>query len=308
MWDDRLRENALSKRENEWRVTKGRRRIKGESGRSEGEHGKSPFCLCILPFPVDRRTFQECIEKMNPGNGKIWAQRVTMKQVENRVCNLWDLGCEVTGSMASPLASWMQHQHSAAISSMLRSIPVVVHLSSITGVASFLPLLFQNASDGLSNKSLVVQILMRVPSSMPPDHQGNWPKFGVWDHLSFLLAVFRCKIEICSGWHHQDLGFDGSHCPGIVSRKIGLSDTSHFIQVSILGSRLWGSQSLGAQFLPRTLSEAVEAFEKDPLTTSVFGDLMAKRFVDFKRNGWDSYTNHVSGWKRKHYKPLRCKV
>jgi glutamine synthetase len=59
--------------------------------------------------------------------------------------------------------------------------------------------------------------------------------------------------------------------------------------------------ALGVQHLPRTLSEAVEAFEADPLTKEVFGDLMAKTYVDFKRNEWESYMNHVSDWERQQY-------
>ena len=60
-------------------------------------------------------------------------------------------------------------------------------------------------------------------------------------------------------------------------------------------------EELGVSYLPRTLSEAVEAFEQDPLTKAVFGELMAETFVDFKRKEWDSYMNHVSDWEREQY-------
>ena len=60
-------------------------------------------------------------------------------------------------------------------------------------------------------------------------------------------------------------------------------------------------EALGVDFLPRTLNEAIDAFEADPLAKSVFGDLMAQTYVDFKRNEWDSYMNHVSAWEREHY-------
>ena len=59
--------------------------------------------------------------------------------------------------------------------------------------------------------------------------------------------------------------------------------------------------ALGVNYLPRTLAEAVEAFEQDPLTKAVFGDLMAQTFVDLKRNEWESYMNHVSDWEREQY-------
>lgn len=60
-------------------------------------------------------------------------------------------------------------------------------------------------------------------------------------------------------------------------------------------------EALKVQYLPRTLSEAVDAFEADPLTKAVFGDLMAKTYVEFKRNEWESYMNHISDWEREQY-------
>jgi glutamine synthetase len=59
--------------------------------------------------------------------------------------------------------------------------------------------------------------------------------------------------------------------------------------------------SLNVSYLPRTLAEAVDAFEADPLATQVFGDLMAQTYIDFKRQEWDSYMNHVSDWERDRY-------
>ena len=57
----------------------------------------------------------------------------------------------------------------------------------------------------------------------------------------------------------------------------------------------------GIQVLPRTLPEAVEAFAADPLSREVFGDLMFKTFVDFKRREWADYHNHVSDWELQRY-------
>ncbi|AJD48853.1 glutamine synthetase [Isoalcanivorax pacificus W11-5] len=58
---------------------------------------------------------------------------------------------------------------------------------------------------------------------------------------------------------------------------------------------------MGVQFLPRTLGEAVEAFEADPLAREVFGDAMFKAFVDFKQAEWESYHSAVSDWEIKRY-------
>ena len=58
---------------------------------------------------------------------------------------------------------------------------------------------------------------------------------------------------------------------------------------------------LGVGHLPRTLEEALDGFEADPLTRTVFGDEMHKAWLDFKRQEWLSYMNHVSDWERARY-------
>ena len=57
----------------------------------------------------------------------------------------------------------------------------------------------------------------------------------------------------------------------------------------------------GISYLPRTLGEAIDAFEADPLTKQVFGDVMFKAFRDYKRNEWLSYQTHVTDWERSRY-------
>ncbi|MEM7195849.1 MAG: type III glutamate--ammonia ligase [Pseudomonadota bacterium] len=58
---------------------------------------------------------------------------------------------------------------------------------------------------------------------------------------------------------------------------------------------------LGVKWLPRTLDEAVDAFEQDPLSRKVFGDAMYESWIEFKREEWLSYINHVSDWERDRY-------
>lgn len=60
-------------------------------------------------------------------------------------------------------------------------------------------------------------------------------------------------------------------------------------------------QARGIEFLPRTLGEAVDAFEADALAREVFGDSMFRAFVDHKRAEWESYHNHVSDWELQRY-------
>ena len=53
--------------------------------------------------------------------------------------------------------------------------------------------------------------------------------------------------------------------------------------------------------LPRTLDEAVTAFEADALSQSVFGEAMFGAWIAYKRDEWLSYLNHVSDWERERY-------
>ena len=58
---------------------------------------------------------------------------------------------------------------------------------------------------------------------------------------------------------------------------------------------------MGIETLPRTLSEAIDAFEADPLSRQVFGDAMYAAFVDYKRDEWNAYHTHVSDWEIQRY-------
>ena len=53
--------------------------------------------------------------------------------------------------------------------------------------------------------------------------------------------------------------------------------------------------------LPRTLLEAVEAFEADPLTHEVFPAQFVAAYVDMKRGEWDEYHAQVTDWERAKY-------
>jgi glutamine synthetase len=53
--------------------------------------------------------------------------------------------------------------------------------------------------------------------------------------------------------------------------------------------------------LPRTLQEAIDAFEADPLSRLVMGPLMYQTYIDFRRQEWEEYHNHISDWEIKRY-------
>ena len=57
----------------------------------------------------------------------------------------------------------------------------------------------------------------------------------------------------------------------------------------------------GIGLLPRTLSEAIDAFAADPLSQGVMGSLMFDTYVDFKQKEWESYHAHISDWEMQQY-------
>jgi glutamine synthetase len=58
---------------------------------------------------------------------------------------------------------------------------------------------------------------------------------------------------------------------------------------------------LGVSVLPRTLLEAVEAFDRDPLTEQVFGPELKQSYVELKSSEWWDYHNTVSEWEYDRY-------
>lgn len=60
-------------------------------------------------------------------------------------------------------------------------------------------------------------------------------------------------------------------------------------------------EKLGIEVLPRTLAEALDAFEASDLARSVFGEEMFRAWLGYKRQEWMSYLNHVSDWEHSRY-------
>lgn len=57
----------------------------------------------------------------------------------------------------------------------------------------------------------------------------------------------------------------------------------------------------GIAWLPRTLDEAISALEADELAHTVLGEKMMSTWVEFKRQEWTDYINHVSDWELQRY-------
>jgi len=65
-----------------------------------------------------------------------------------------------------------------------------------------------------------------------------------------------------------------------------------------------GPQALedrGIKMLPRTLGEALDAFESDPLSQKVFGTRLFKSWLSVKRAEWDDFNLSVTDWERRRY-------
>jgi glutamine synthetase len=60
-------------------------------------------------------------------------------------------------------------------------------------------------------------------------------------------------------------------------------------------------KAMGISVLPRSLAEALDAFEADPLSVEVMGPDMFKAYLGFRREEWESYHNAVSDWERDRY-------
>ena len=63
----------------------------------------------------------------------------------------------------------------------------------------------------------------------------------------------------------------------------------------------WKSTPAGANRLPRNLLEAIEAFDDDPLTHTVFPAEFVAAYSTMKRSEWDEYHAQVTDWERERY-------
>ncbi|MFP6791192.1 MAG: type III glutamate--ammonia ligase [Thalassolituus sp.] len=60
----------------------------------------------------------------------------------------------------------------------------------------------------------------------------------------------------------------------------------------------------GIGFLPRTLDEAIDAFEADPFVEQVLGSELRNEFIRYKRAEWNEYHTAVSEWEIQRYSHL----
>jgi len=63
----------------------------------------------------------------------------------------------------------------------------------------------------------------------------------------------------------------------------------------------WSPRGGSSTRLPRTLLEALDAFEADPLVAEVFPRQFIEEYVAMKRGEWDEFHGHVTEWERTKY-------
>ena len=61
---------------------------------------------------------------------------------------------------------------------------------------------------------------------------------------------------------------------------------------------------IGVEHLPETLGEAVELASASELVLRTLGEHMFKRFIEIKRNEWESYRTQVTQWELDRYLPI----
>jgi glutamine synthetase len=62
--------------------------------------------------------------------------------------------------------------------------------------------------------------------------------------------------------------------------------------------------AMGVKMLPQSLKEAIDMFQQDELSKAVFGESMFTTWIDYKREEWIRYNNHVSDWEKARYLKL----
>ena len=60
-------------------------------------------------------------------------------------------------------------------------------------------------------------------------------------------------------------------------------------------------KKLGVAMLPRSLGEALDAFEADPLSRAVMGEKMFNAWLEFKRDEWHAYSVYITDWEKERY-------
>jgi glutamine synthetase len=61
---------------------------------------------------------------------------------------------------------------------------------------------------------------------------------------------------------------------------------------------------IGVQALPRSLGEALQAFDEDPFVAAVLGGELKSEFIKYKMAEWEEYNLTISPWEIRKYARL----
>ena len=53
--------------------------------------------------------------------------------------------------------------------------------------------------------------------------------------------------------------------------------------------------------LPQSLAEAIDALEANSVVRAALGDTLSAEFIRLKRDEWQAYGSHISGWEMQRY-------
>ena len=65
-------------------------------------------------------------------------------------------------------------------------------------------------------------------------------------------------------------------------------------------------EARGIATLPQSLAEAVEALEANSVVCAALGDTLSAEFIRLKRDEWQAYGSHISGWEMQRYAAAFC--
>lgn len=116
-------------------------------------------------------------------------------------------------------------------------------------------------------------------------------------------APGRIEVRVVDGAANPYLAYSAILAAGLdgIEKKINPGPPNHANLYEASEEELKQRQ-IG--FLPTTLSDALDAFERDAVVQSALGECYAQHYVKVKREEWRQYNQSVSQWERDRYLPV----
>ncbi len=113
---------------------------------------------------------------------------------------------------------------------------------------------------------------------------------------------FECRVV--SGAVNPYLGLAGFIAAGLDGIERGLDPGDPYIGRNMYATPLEEARREGLRFLPQSLSEALDEFERDEVVQAGLGSELAAEFLRIKRTEWVRYHSDVSDWEVDQYLTL----